>query len=101
MKWCLCAKRWKEGFDAAQKGLISYDSVPKVHLHASHESALDVVSYKQLKQYSAEPEAANNGGRQTSHAKPEVSGGIAKESKEIGGDMGTTAPSKESRKSAK
>lgn len=91
-KWCLCASRWKEGFEAAQKGLLPDSSVPKVHLHATHESALDVVSYKQLKKYAAEQEAGSSGNRQDSHVSPEKSGGIAKEHSTIGGDMGSTAP---------
>jgi hypothetical protein len=40
-RWCLCALRWKEAFDA---GLA-----PPVVLQATHERALDVVTLGQLK----------------------------------------------------
>lgn len=33
--------------------------VPKVHLHATHERALDVVSFEDLKRFAAEPEVGN------------------------------------------
>lgn len=33
--------------------------VPKVHLHATHEKALDVVSMEELKRLAAEPEVGN------------------------------------------
>jgi hypothetical protein len=33
--------------------------VPKVHLHATHEKALDVVSMEELKRFAAEPEVGN------------------------------------------
>ncbi|QSZ37627.1 hypothetical protein DSL72_008726 [Monilinia vaccinii-corymbosi] len=56
-KWCLCASRWKEAMDAA-KHSREKDLVPKVHLHATHERALDVVSLEDLEKYAAEPEAA-------------------------------------------
>lgn len=36
------------------------DVVPKVHLHATHEKALDVVGYEDLKKFAAEPEAGNS-----------------------------------------
>ncbi|KAJ8066250.1 hypothetical protein OCU04_005332 [Sclerotinia nivalis] len=57
-KWCLCASRWKEAMEAA-KNSSEKDLVPKVHLHATHEKALDVVSLADLKKYAAEPEAAD------------------------------------------
>ncbi|PQE15979.1 hypothetical protein CJF31_00008575 [Rutstroemia sp. NJR-2017a BVV2] len=57
-KWCLCASRWKEAMEAAQNSQ-DQSLVPKVHLHATHERALDVVSMDDLKKYAAEPEAAN------------------------------------------
>src|SRR5690349_17973307 len=49
MKWCLCSTRWREAFEAAQKGDLPKSAVPKVHLHASHESALKDVKYGELK----------------------------------------------------
>ena len=35
------------------------DIVPKVHLHATNEKALDVVGLEDLKKFAAEPEAGN------------------------------------------
>lgn len=35
------------------------DIVPKVHLHATHEKALDVVGMDSLKKFAAEPEVGN------------------------------------------
>jgi hypothetical protein len=34
--------------------------VPKVHLHATHERALDVVGIEDLKKYAVEPEAGKS-----------------------------------------
>jgi uncharacterized protein len=92
MKWCLCASRWKEAFDAAQKGTLLQAAVPKVHLHASHERALDSISYSTLKQYAAEGEVPNQSTNQGAVHDPKSQGGIAKEANATGGDMGTTAP---------
>ncbi|TVY14313.1 hypothetical protein LARI1_G007392 [Lachnellula arida] len=63
-KWCLCAARWKEALDFANSDTESGDAakasiVPKVHLHATHERALDVVDMKDLRAHAAESEAAN------------------------------------------
>jgi uncharacterized protein len=51
MKWCLCAHRWKEAYDAFEKDDLSKEAVPKVYLH---ESALEKIDYSQLKQFSAD-----------------------------------------------
>lgn len=56
-KWCLCTSRWQEAMKAAKDAQDPV--VPKVHLHATHESALDSVSMADLKKFAAEPEAAN------------------------------------------
>ena len=42
-RWCLCALRWKEALDAGV--------APPVILTATHESALKVVSLKDLKKH--------------------------------------------------
>ena len=60
MKWCLCTSRWKEAFDAAQRGDLSHDAVPKVYIHATHDSALENgVTMKDLNKYTADPETPN------------------------------------------
>jgi len=90
MKWCLCAGRWKEAFDAAQKGNLSKSAVPKVHLHASHDKALEEVKYGDLSKFAATGEAGTNRGKQQGHENPEVAGGISKEGQEISGRSQTT-----------
>jgi uncharacterized protein (DUF2237 family) len=42
-RWCLCAPRWKEAYDAGV--------APPVILHATHEATLLVVSLEALRQY--------------------------------------------------
>jgi hypothetical protein len=91
MKWCLCAHRWQEAMQAAQDGKLSQAAVPRVHLHASENKALDTVSYKDLKKYAADSEAGESGRQENSHD-PNEHRGIAKTSKEIGGDQPTVAP---------
>jgi uncharacterized protein len=44
-RWCLCAVRWQEAFEAG--------CAPKVALKSTHESALDFVNLDALKQHSA------------------------------------------------
>lgn len=63
-EWCLCAGQWKEALDAASKNRdLPKDVVPKAHLHATHEKALDSVSLDDLKAHSAAPEAGAASGR--------------------------------------
>lgn len=50
-KWCLCASRWKESFDAWKRGEIDRESVPKVNLEATHKRALDRVKLEDLKAF--------------------------------------------------
>lgn len=45
-RWCLCASRWKEAFDA---GLA-----PQVVLEATHISALEFASLEELKTYAVD-----------------------------------------------
>lgn len=42
-KWCLCAARWKEAYDAGV--------APMVVLEATHQNALQVASLDELKRY--------------------------------------------------
>ncbi len=42
-RWCLCASRWKEAFDAGV--------APPIVLQSTEESALKYVSLNELKQY--------------------------------------------------
>ena len=42
-RWCLCAARWREAFEAG--------AAPPVQLAATHELALSIVTLEQLTQY--------------------------------------------------
>lgn len=42
-RWCLCAARWKEAFDAGM--------APRVVLTATHEATLEIVSLADLKKH--------------------------------------------------
>lgn len=46
-RWCICAARWKEAFDAG--------CAPDVVLEATHESALEFIDLEHLRQYACEP----------------------------------------------
>lgn len=78
-KWCLCTARWKEAMEAA-KGTDD-PVVPKVHLHATDQSALqNGITMDALKKFAAEPEVGGSGGRLGQEPKsPETPGGIARE----------------------
>ena len=56
----------------------------RVHLHATSVRALDVVGFKDLKAFAAEPEAANAGNTAQDVSK-KGPGSFLKESQEIGG----------------
>ncbi|MBK8908497.1 MAG: DUF2237 domain-containing protein [Rhodospirillales bacterium] len=42
-RWCLCAARWQEAFDAGM--------APRVVLAATHEASLEIVRFADLKAY--------------------------------------------------
>lgn len=80
-KTCLSAHDFAKWIQSGGDG-----GVPAVHLHASHDKALEVVGYKDLKRYAAAAEAGGSSGRQEGHHSPETPGGVAKEHHSIGGD---------------
>ena len=45
-RWCLCAPRWQEAFEAGQQ--------PRVVLHATHEAALAYCSLADLKRFAVD-----------------------------------------------
>ena len=45
-RWCLCAARWKEAYDAGQ--------APQVVLRATHVSALEFASLEELQEHAFE-----------------------------------------------
>lgn len=46
-RWCLCASRWKEAFDA--------DAAPLVVLDATHAATLQIVALADLKEHAFRP----------------------------------------------
>ena len=50
-RWCLCAERWQEAFDAG--------AAPPVVLASTHEAATDVVARETLLAHALDPEALN------------------------------------------
>lgn len=51
-KWCLCASRWKEAFDARTSD--SDKKVPKVVLRATNERALEGVKLEDLRRFAVD-----------------------------------------------
>ena len=47
-RWCLCASRWKEAFDAG--------AAPQVVLEATHQRTLDIVPLALLRAHAADPD---------------------------------------------
>lgn len=45
-RWCLCAARWQEAFEAGV--------APRVILESCHEAALDIIKLEDLKNYALE-----------------------------------------------
>lgn len=45
-RWCLCAARWLEAFEA--------DAAPRVHLTRTHRGALEIVSLEILRTFAAD-----------------------------------------------
>lgn len=45
-RWCLCVERWKEALEAGV--------APRVHLEATHISALEFVSLEELREHAAD-----------------------------------------------
>lgn len=77
-KWCLCTARWKEAMEAAK----SPDDpvVPKVFLHATHESALGSIGLEDLQKFAAEGEINNGASGTVAPLTPSASGrGIVRE----------------------
>ena len=45
-RWCLCAARWKEAYDAGM--------APRVYLRSTHRRALEIVSLEVMRGFSAD-----------------------------------------------
>ena len=67
----------------AAKGDGKEDVVPKVHLHATHEKALNVIGMEDLKKYAAEPEVGN--ARNVAQSREGGMGGAIQERTELAG----------------
>ncbi|MCG6937977.1 MAG: DUF2237 domain-containing protein, partial [Gammaproteobacteria bacterium] len=42
-RWCLCASRWKQAYEAG--------CAPRIHLRATHERTLEIIELDVLKQF--------------------------------------------------
>jgi uncharacterized protein (DUF2237 family) len=45
-RWCLCAARWKEAYDAGM--------APRVYLRSTHQRALEIVSLELMRGFAAD-----------------------------------------------
>ena len=57
-KWCLCASRWLEAFEARGREKEGDKIVPKVWLAATNEKALGKIELEVLKRYAIDKESA-------------------------------------------
>ena len=55
-KWCLCASRWFEAFDARGREKEGEKIVPKIFLNATNEKALGKINLEDLKKYAVDKE---------------------------------------------
>lgn len=77
MKWCLCAHRWKEAYDAFQQGSLGKDGVPKVNLSSTDKKALDVLQYGDLSKFKSDEAVASHRSRNQGHIEPGSGGSAA------------------------
>jgi uncharacterized protein len=57
-KWCLCATRWLEAFEARGREPAGDKIVPKVYLNATNQKALAQVKLEDLKKFAVDNEAS-------------------------------------------
>ncbi|RPB24483.1 hypothetical protein L211DRAFT_837399 [Terfezia boudieri ATCC MYA-4762] len=50
-RWCLCAGRWKEAYDAYKRGELGRHGVPPVDLAATHMRALNTLKLDEMKEF--------------------------------------------------
>ncbi|KAK3052873.1 hypothetical protein LTR09_005937 [Extremus antarcticus] len=55
-KWCLCASRWLEAFDARGREKDGEKIVPKIFLNATNEKVLNKINLEDLKKYAVDKE---------------------------------------------
>ena len=55
-KWCLCASRWLEAFEARGREKEGDKIVPKIFLKATNEKALGKIQMEDLKAFAADRE---------------------------------------------
>jgi uncharacterized protein len=55
-KWCLCASRWLEAFEAKGREKEGDKIVPKIFLNATNEKALGKINLEDLKKYAVDKE---------------------------------------------
>ena len=55
-KWCLCASRWLEAFEARGREKDGDKIVPKIWLNATNEKALNKIKIEDLKAFAVDKE---------------------------------------------
>ena len=55
-KWCLCASRWLEAFEAQGREKDSSKIVPKIFLKATNEKALRTLDLADMKKFALDKE---------------------------------------------
>lgn len=58
-KWCLCASRWLEAFEARGREKEGDKIVPKIFLNATNEKALGVLELADLKKFAVDAEGGS------------------------------------------
>ncbi len=56
-RWCLCASRWLEAFEAIPREKEGEKIVPKIFLNATNEKALRIVDLADMKKFAVDKEA--------------------------------------------
>jgi hypothetical protein len=70
--------------EAFKTGELKKEDVPKVHIHATMDRALEAVSYKDLREFSHEGEVPGRRGRQDRTIDPNSMSNTANDSQQIG-----------------
>ena len=55
-KWCLCASRWLEAFEAQGREKEGEKIVPKIFLNATNQKALGTIDLADLKKFAVDKE---------------------------------------------
>ncbi len=53
-KWCLCAGRWLQAYQAYKAGIVSIEAVPRVDLEATENTTLRFIDLKTLQHFAVD-----------------------------------------------